>query len=51
MAIKAKKTYYKFSQAAKCEAALGGVLIFRIPVIFWPNIPYPINSGRKYPGN
>ena len=28
-----------------------GVLISRIPVIFWPNIPYPINSGYKYPGN
>ena len=33
------------------EAPLGGVLISRIPVIFWPNIPYPINSGYKYPGN
>ena len=33
------------------EAPLGGVLISRIPVIFWPNIPYPINSGHKYPGN
>ena len=29
----------------------GGGLISRIPVIFGPNIPYPINSGYKYSGN
>ena len=31
------------------EAPLGGVLISRIPVIFWPNIPYPINSVTNIP--
>ena len=29
----------------------GGVLISHIPVFFLPDIPYPISSGYKYPGN
>ena len=38
-------------QLSEAPLGGGGVLISRIPVILWPNISYPINSGHKYPGN
>ena len=41
--------YKHVSRSFEIWGPIRGVLISRIPIIFWPNIPYPINSGHKYP--